>query len=255
MNLAWILARNTFREAIRDRLLVAVIVFGTVLVTASVVLAPLTLGEEERVVRDLGLSAVSTFTVLLIILVGTGMVYREIQQRTIDTLLTQPVGRSHFILGKFFGLYGSILVSVLALGAVYLAVVALFGGGLFPGLLLAIGLTALEAMVVTAVAIFFSSVASPLLSSLFTFLVLLAGHFGGTLKALAEQSGGPVLSGITRAMYFVLPSLHQFDVRNNILSSIPVPTAQVVGCAVYAVLYSSALIVCTILVFRRRDFD
>jgi ABC-type transport system involved in multi-copper enzyme maturation permease subunit len=255
MTLAWILARNTFREAIRDKLLVAVIVFGTVLVTASVVLAPLTLGEEERVVRDLGLSAVSIFTVLLIILVGTGMVFREIQQRTIDTLLTQPVSRSHFILGKFFGLYGSIFVSLAALGAVYLAVVALFGGGIFRGLFVALALTACEAIVVTAVAIFFSSVASPLLSSLFTFLVILAGHFGETLRALAEQSGGVVLSGITTGMYFVLPSLHQFDVRNNILSAVPVSTTQIAGCAAYAILYSAALILATILVFQRRDFD
>ena len=101
MSVPWILARNTFREAVRDRLLATALVFGGLLVATAVGLAPLTLGEHERVVRDLGLSAVSAFTLLLILLVGTGMVYREIERRTIDTILTQPIGRADFLLGKF----------------------------------------------------------------------------------------------------------------------------------------------------------
>jgi ABC-type transport system involved in multi-copper enzyme maturation permease subunit len=255
MTATWILARNTFREAIRDRLLSTVVVFGVVLVAASIVLAPLTLGEQEKVVRDLGLSAVSGFTMLLIILVGTGMVYREFERRTIDTILTQPVGRAHFILGKFFGLYLSVLASLLALGAVYLGIVALFGGGVRPGLLVALGLTALEALLVTAVAIFFSTLASPLLSALFTFLAILAGHFGETLADLANESGNAVLAAVTGGMYFLLPSLHQFDVRNNVLSGLPVASGQITGCAGYSLLYAGALLLVTIVVFERRDLE
>ncbi len=255
MSPVWILARNTFREAIRDRLLSTALVFGGVLVLASVILAPLTLGEHHRVVRDLGLSAVNAFTMLLIILIGTGMVYREIERRTIDTILTQPVGRPHFILGKFLGLYGSMLVCLAVLGVVYLAVVVLFGGGFAVGPLLALALTALEALIVTAVAIFFSSVASPLFSAVFTFLVLLAGHFGATLQGLANASGNVGLAGVVKVIYVVLPSLHQFDVRNNVLAGTPVPAAQLAGCAIYSLLYAGALLLVTMVAFQRKDFE
>ncbi len=255
MRNTWILARNTFREAVRDRLLTTVLVFGGILVTGSVVLAPLTLGEQDRVIRDLGLSAVSAFTLLLIVLVGTGMVHREIDRRTIETILSQPVDRAHFILGKFFGMYASVLVSFFVLSAVYLAVATLFGGGFRWHLLEALWLVAVEAFVVTAIAILFSAVASPLLSAVFTSLVFVAGHLADDLRLLAEQSGNGAVAAASQFAYVLLPALHHFDVRNNVVSGVPVPPDQILGCTAYSILYAGAVLVVTIVVFHRRDFE
>ena len=153
---AWILARNTFRESVRDRLITVVLVFGALLVASSALLAPLTLGEQGRVVRDLGLSAITLFSMILIVTAGTGLVFREIERKTIHTILTLPVSRTSFIVGKFFGLCGTVLVALAMLGALYVGVVAVFGGGVRSELFVAIGLVALEACVMTAVAVMFS---------------------------------------------------------------------------------------------------
>jgi len=255
MSHAFTLARNTFREAIRDRILTAVLAFGAVLVVSSVVLAPLTLGEEDRVIRDLGLTSISLFTLLTVVMVGTGMVYREIEHRTIYTILTHPVNRAQFIVGKFLGLYAGICLSIVALSVVYLAVVAVFAGGWDTNLVAALGLTAAEAAIVTAVAVFFSTVASPLLSAVFTFLVFVAGHLAGDLAALARQAGQGAVAKLVGALYVVLPSLHQFDVRNNILSGVPVDPGQIVSCFAYSFTYCVAVMVVTILAFSRRDFE
>jgi ABC-type transport system involved in multi-copper enzyme maturation permease subunit len=252
---AGILARNTFRESVRDRVLVAVLSFGALFVVSAVVLAPLTLGEQERVIRDLGLAAISLFTVLLIVLLGTAMVYREVERRTIQTILTHPVSRPAFILGKFLGFYATVLVSLAMLSAVYLLVVALFGGGVHAWLLATLGLAALEAMIVTAVAILFSTIASPLLSAVFTFLVFVAGHLAQDVKRLTEVSDNPGLHAVASAFGAVLPALHLFDARNNLLSGIAVPPSQLAGCAAYAVLYTAAVLAVTVLAFSRRDFE
>ena len=122
-------------------------------------------------------------------------------------------------------------------------------------LFLAMSLTALEALVVTSIALFFSSVASPLLSAVFTFFTFVAGHLAGDLKELASQSENPAVDAIAQAVYVVLPALHQFDVRNNVLSDVVVSTEQVVFCFAYAGLYSVAVLMLTIVAFGRRDFE
>lgn len=252
---AWILARNTFRESVRDRLLTMVLLFGGALVAASALIAPLTLGEETRVVRDLGLSSIAVFSMLLIVTAGTGLVFREIERKTIHTILTLPVSRASFIVGKFFGLLGTVLVAITMLAALYVGVVAMFGGGLRPSLLVAVLLVAMEATVMTAVAVMFSSVASPMLSALFTVLVYVGGNMAGDLKMLSKQVGSPVVDVLMDVFTVLLPALQTFHVRNNLLSEVPVPAAQVAYAAEYTLFYVVAVLIVTTVAFSRRDFE
>ncbi|MCA9752809.1 MAG: ABC transporter permease [bacterium] len=251
----WLLAQNTFRESLRDRLLSTLMFFGGIFVCASVVVAPLTLGQQDRIIRDLGLSSVAIFTILMIVMVGTGMVYREIERKTIHTILTQPVGRPSFILGKFLGLYGTVLVAIATLSAFWLGVVGLFGGGLHLYLFEAIAMVAMEAAIVTAVAIFFSSIASPLLSAVFTFLVWISGHLAHDLKMLTARAENPILDFVVEGLYLVLPSLHHFHVRNNILSGANLSQDQMLWGFAYCCLYCIAVLILTVLAFARRDFE
>jgi ABC-type transport system involved in multi-copper enzyme maturation permease subunit len=128
-------------------------------------------------------------------------------------------------------------------------------GGIDRNLPLAVAVTAMEALIVTSVALFFSTVASPFLSAVFTFLVFVAGHLAGDLKELVMRFGDRTIELLASVMYFVLPSLHQFDVRNNILSGIPVPTGQMLHCLGYPLLYTSAVLLVTIVAFQKRDFE
>lgn len=255
MSAVWILAKNTFREAVRDRLLTTVLVFGAVLVASSAVLAPLTLGEGDRVVRDLGLAAVNVFAMLLVVFVGTSLVYREIEQRTIYAILTQPLSRTQFLLGKFLGLWATVVASVAALGLLYFGVVGIFGSGPPGNLVLAVGLVALEGAIITSVAILFSTVASPFLAAVFTFLVYVAGHLAADLQLLARSAESRGLSIVTDVFSVILPALHAFHVRENVLSGIPIPPERVGWCLVVTVLYAGAALVAASLAFARRDFE
>jgi ABC-type transport system involved in multi-copper enzyme maturation permease subunit len=183
------------------------------------------------------------------------MVRREVESRTIDTILTHPVSRPAFILGKFAGFYATVLLCLGALSVMWLAVVALFGGGITSAILITPALSALEALVVTSVAILFSAVASPLLSAVFTVLVFVAGHVAYDVKRLAELSESRARETAPNVVYAGLPSLLHFDTRNNLLTGVPVPTEQLVGCVAYALLYSAALLALTIFAFGRRDFE
>lgn len=249
------IARNTFREAVRDRLLTTILVFGAVIVASSVILAPLTLGEEDRIVRDLGLTAVNVFAMLLVIFVGTSLVYREVEQRTIYAMLTQPISRTQFLLGKYLGLYAAVFSSVAILGLFYILVVQFVGSGAMGNLVLAVGLVALEGAILTAVAVLFSTVASPFLSAVFTFLVYVAGHLAADLKLLAKHASAPGLNVLGDIFSVIVPALHAFHVRDNIISGMAIPGERLAWCVLATLLYSAAALATASLAFARRDFE
>jgi ABC-type transport system involved in multi-copper enzyme maturation permease subunit len=170
-------------------------------------------------------------------------------------MLTQPISRTQFLLGKFFGLYATVLVSVAILGCFYFFVVRLFGSGDMSNLTLAVGLVALEGAILTAVAVLFSTVASPFLSAVFTFLVYVAGHLAADLKLLAKHAEAPGLSFVGDVFAVLVPALHAFHVRDNILSGIAIPWERLVWCVAATLLYSAAALVTASLAFARRDFE
>jgi ABC-type transport system involved in multi-copper enzyme maturation permease subunit len=251
----WTLAENTFREAVRDRMLVACLVFGAMVLGGAVALAPLTLGEGGRIIADLGLAAISVFSFLILVLVGTGLVYKEIERRTIMTILTHPVHRHEFVLGKYLGLLGTLLLCLAMLSVLYLGIVQVFGNGVGLNHVAALLLTALEIMLATAVALFFATVASPILSAVFTCSTVVLGFLSDDLRSLALANGTPLLQGIAKAAYVVLPAFHQFNIRNNLLSGVPVPIEYVASCIAYALLDTAAILLVTIAVFSKRDFQ
>lgn len=248
------LAQNTFREAVRDRMLVACLAFGALAVGGSVLLAPLTLGEGGRIISDLGLAAISFFCLLILMLVGTSLVYKEIERRTIATLLTHPVHRYEFVLGKFLGLLATLFVCLAILSALYLGAVAVFGSGVQMNHIAALLLTGLEVVLATAVALFFATVSSPLLSAVFTLATFVTGSLADDLRSLAASAGSPILQVIAKGIYLVLPGFHHFSIRNHLLSGVPVPPEHLMHCFVYATLDTAAILCLAILLFSRRDF-
>jgi len=250
-----VLAQNTFREAVRDKMLVACLAFGAITLGGAVCLAPLTLGEQGRIISDMGLASISLFSIVILVLVGTGLIYKEIERRTITTILTHPVHRYEFVLGKFVGLVTMLLVCLAALSVLYLGVVAVFGDGIGFNHLAALFLTALEIIMATAVALFFATVASPILSAVFTVCVFILGYLSDDLRSLALSSGSAAVQLAAKTVYAVLPAFHHFHVRNHLLSGVPVPPEHLLRCILYAALDTTALLLLTIAVFRKRDFQ
>jgi len=257
------IARNTFRENIRDKILYNLILFALIMILSSVALGQLTLGHEEKVIVDIGLSAISIFGTLIAIFIGISLVYKELEKRTVYALLAKPVHRHEFILGKYLGLLCTLLVNVVIM-AIGLILTLMYHGGVgFPGylrLIPAVYLSFLSLALTTALALVFSTFSTPALSALFTFFLWVIGHFNGDLLEFGRLMKSVPLQWLFRVLYYVLPNLSNFttiDSRNVIESAAyrqPIDPIAVLWVTVYGLLYCGILLVLSIAVFSRRDF-
>lgn len=262
MNIA-VVARNTFRENIRDRVLYNLILFALVMTVSSIALGQLTLGYERKVIVDLGLSAISIFGTLIAIFIGIGLVHKELERRTVYVLLSKPVRRHEFILGKYLGLLATLSVNV-AVMTVGLWLSMLYQGGIEPAgyarILPAVYLIFLSLALTTALALVFSTFSTPALSALFTLFLWISGHFNYDLLEFASMSRTAAMRRAFQALYYLVPNFSNFtsiDSRNVIQSAAyaqPVDWAAVGWITVYGLVYSGALLALAVAVFSRRDF-
>lgn len=248
------IARNTFREAVRDKVFGLVGAFGLLLVLTSIVLSPLTVGAQTKMVADVGLASISIFAMLIILLMGSGLVHKEIDKRTIMTVLSKPLTRTDYVLGKYFGLLSTLAVIMAAMSALFLLAVWLTPTVFEMGYLKALYMGLLEMSLVTAVAIFFSSFTSPILTSLFTLGVFLAGHTLTDLRTFAAMAESTGVIWSMNALRWILPDLEIFNVRNAAVHNLPIEPEHIFWASVYAVLYSTICLLLGAWIFGRREF-
>ncbi|MFH1312813.1 MAG: ABC transporter permease subunit [Candidatus Eisenbacteria bacterium] len=248
------LASNTFREGVRDRLFVAVVIFGAAILASSFIIAPLSLGEQERITQDMGLAAISVLSFLIAVLIGTGIVYKEIERRTIYTVIAKPVSRWQFIIGKFAGLTATVSL-LMAMMTVLLVVVSWVAAGSFhPHILTAVFLTWMELLLLTALSVMMSTLSSPILGAIFTLLLYLIGHTSADLKQLASRFGSGSVKVVVGAIYYTLPNLEYLNVRSKVIHDVPIDFHYVAFASSYALLYTMAFLIIAVLVFERREF-
>lgn len=249
---AYAIAVNTFKEAVRDRILAVCFVFAILLMASSTVLSWLTVGSELKIVTDFGLAAEAFFAALIAVLVGINLVHKEVDKRTIYAVLAKPVPRWLFIVGKYLGLMAVLVVAIALMSVFYLALVW-WKGGVFPAHLFgALFLSVLEVSVITSVAIVFSSFAPPIEAAIFTAGVWAIGHMSWGFAALAERL--PSTAGNTIGLlYYVVPDLETFNVRSQVVHELAVSPAYYAGAVAYALAYSASMLVLAVLIFRRRD--
>jgi Cu-processing system permease protein len=247
-------ALNTFRESVRDRVLLTLIIFAVLVMGASRVIQPLALGEESKVIKDMGLAAIALFCVLIAILVGGRLVYKEVEKRTIYIILSKPVRRWEFILGKYFGLLGVLVISLVVMTACFYLVLLVLRAGTPLSLLLAVLMTFFELTVLTAAAVLFSTFATPITGSVFAFGIYFVGHMARDLKMLAAMSPSPVVKVVSLALYYILPNLSNFNIRGDVVHGAMLDPMALVLSAVYAVVYSSVLLLLSAAVFSRKEF-
>lgn len=251
------IALNTFRESIRDRVLYNLILFVLILVAASVFVSDLSLDMESQFTAALGLSAMVVFGALIAIFIGVGLVYKEIDKRTIYSLLSKPVHRHEFILGKYAGLCLTLLVnSAVMVLATELAL--LYVNGKFVPLqtavLAASFLVYLELVLVVAVALMFSSFTTPMLSALFSFAVYVIGHFSKDLLVMASLSGSTTTRVVLTTLYYLLPNLSNFGFITEASHGRIVPLGMAASATVYATVYVGILLSAAVLIFQKRNF-
>lgn len=251
------IALNTFREAVRDRVLYNLVLFALLLIGSAIFLGELSGGQETKIIVDLGLSAILLFGLFIAIFVGVGLVYKEIERRTLYAILSKPVGRGEFLLGKYLGLCLTLLVNVLVMG-LGVSLALLYVGREWNPLIVSIWPTLLllylELLILTATALLFSSFSSPALSALLTFFVFVIGHFSADLKTFAASLGGTAARWFFGALYYLLPNFSHFTFITPAAHGEMPATSAVLVAAAYAFLYATVLLAAATIIFRRRNF-
>lgn len=249
-----LIARNTFREATRDRVLAGMVGAGLVLLLATQFLAPLALGEGKRLTIDLGLSGISLLGLLAILMVGTNLVAKEVERRTIYNLLSRPISRHDYLIGKWAGLSAALWTMAVAIGVALCGLLAIRGEGAnnLP-VLQAVYLSGLELTVITAVAVFFSALATPVLSALYTLGLYVVGQWSYDLRGLAGQMPTPVAKLVGAAANLV-PNLPLFNMRTLAAASESTSVAHLALATVYAAVFCASALALATAAFETRDF-
>jgi ABC-type transport system involved in multi-copper enzyme maturation permease subunit len=267
LNAVRCVAVAVFRESVRDRVFYNLVFFAVLLVGASILIGQLTAGQDVKIIKDLGLAATSLFGIFIAIFVGISLVSKEVDRRSVYPLFAKPIRRSAFIVGKYAGLLLTLLANTLVMtAAIYLVLFFLSRGvppsvqqawdapALDPALLKAIALIYVEIALVTALALFFSTYSSPMLSAVFTLGIYVAGQFNADLERLNQIVSSPVAAGLGKVCYYVLPDFARFDVKLAVVHGIPVSAAYVASTVGYAAIYIAALLFGATVLFNRRDF-
>lgn len=249
-----VIALNTFRENLRDKILYNLLLFALLLIGASVVLGELTIAEKKKMVFDIGLAAINLVGVVIAIFVGIGLVSKEIERRTVYTIMARPISRSHFILGKYCGLALTLLVNVSVMLVVYLVTLWVNQVELHVGVLQAVTLVYVELLLVTAIALFFSTFSSATLSAMMTLGLYVVGHLTTDLKTLAEKSTQSAVKTVTTVLYYVCPNLEALNLKGEAAAGLAMGASYLTLAATYGLLYAAVLVTGACYVFQRRDF-
>jgi ABC-type transport system involved in multi-copper enzyme maturation permease subunit len=254
VNGAFAIAHNTVREVVRQRMVLVLALFGVGLVAASQVLSPIALGEGRKVVTDFGLAGSSLLATLLAVMLGSNLLHKELERRTIYAVMAKPIRRSEFLLGKFMGLWVTSAALVAGMTVIVLALLTVAYRET-PWLLLgSLAMTVVELGVITAVVVFFSSFTTPALTAFFAMATIVAGNFAGDLRYFASQGVSSWIAWTTEAVYWLLPHLAVFNARGQVVHGIAVEPERLAFAAAYGLLYMVALLVAAGAIFERREF-
>ena len=249
------IAANTFREAVRDRVLYNLIAFALLLSGAAVFVGQISIDIEKLVVINLGLTAVSLFGVVIAIFIGIGLVSKEIEKRTLYTVLSRPVRRWEFIVGKFFGLAGTLVVNT------FLMAIGVFAALLYVSrhfhrpdawILVALYFIVLQFLIICSLALLFSSFSSPLLSAVFAFALFVIGSFAEDLRGFAGMAHGLSRWLATAAAYLV-PNFSALNVISSVAHEQPVAAHLIFYNTAYALTYAAMVLCGAVLIFERRN--
>lgn len=251
------IASNTIREARRHRIFYSILFFALAIILNSFLFSHLTVATYDRILRDIGTAAIDLFGVLLAIFLGVGMVSREVDRRTVYTVVTKPIRRADFILGKFLGLT---CVLALTLGLMFLcflgvaAAMSTFAAPNYGTLVWYLVLRLVELTVLVAFAILMSTFSSSAIAAFATVGLYLIGHFTDDLYFFGSRAESALARAIARGIYWVLPNLSRFSVSEQIAYNTPVGAAWAGTSIMYGFLYVAAFLVVAVVVFERRDF-
>lgn len=253
MNVILTIARNTFKEVLRDKVFYNLFVFALLMIGSALLLGTLTIGEQSKIIKDIGLASIDLFGVLIAIFVGVGLISKEIEKRTIYTIIAKPVHRYQFLLGRFAGLVFTMWVNTAVMLVAFCVILIVGGTSPDSGLMKAVGLMTVAQLIVLSAAMLFSTFTTPTLSGIFTLALYVIGELTPDLKTLSEKLSG-VSRGLLSGSYYLLPNLALFNVKGEAVHGVPITAGYMLTAICYGVSYAAVVLLLSCFVFQRRDF-
>jgi ABC-type transport system involved in multi-copper enzyme maturation permease subunit len=254
LNRVWAVAANTFRETIRERVLYNLVFFAVLMTLSGLLLGQLSIRQDEKIIKDLGLAAMDVFGTVIAIFIGVGLVSKEIERRSLFPLLAKPLRRDELLIGKAVGLALTLLVNV-GVMAVGLYLTLLLTGRAFDlAMLKAVYGIYLGLLLVLALALLFSTVTSSAVASVCTVSMVAAGRFSDVIRNMNQVTSG-VPAPATEVLYWLLPNFRNFDFKNAVVYGLPVPFDLLAFVTLYAAVYGGVLLLLALAVIRTKDFQ
>ncbi len=247
------IALNMFREAVRDKILFNLLFFAMLMIASAGLGGMLSVGEQARIITDIGLAAMNIFGVLIAIFLGISLVGKEMDRRTIYNVLSKPISRPLFLLGKYLGLALTLFVNIVAMMAVFVLLLWLIGEPIHPTLVMPIAMIYLELLVVIAISLFFSTFTTMTLSTIFTLAVYLVGHLSGLLRSMTEK-GTPPVRFLGEALYYLLPNFDHFNYKRYASHLLWIPDGLIGSSVLYGLFYIVLLLSLSVMSFQGREF-
>ena len=251
------IALNTFRENLRDKIMIGVLIFTFLIILSNIVTVSLTTGQWTRLTTDVGLGAIAVFGILLSIFLGITLINKEVEKKTIYTIISKPIRRHHFLIGKYLGLVLTIFVNTTLMLLVLYCVLMYLSpaeGAPYLGIFKAWLLMLMEFMVIAAIGAFFSSFTSPVLAAMFTIGFWAIGHMITDVGYWGLKSGDETVRTMAKTLFYAMPNLELFNVRNRVTYNIKIEWSYIGWVVSYALLYVTFILGSASVIFSKRDF-
>lgn len=248
-----ILAFNTYREILRDKILYGFLVFAVFFISISLALGQLSYAEQVRITANFGTTALQLSSIFLAILLGAVLLPKEIEKKTILTILVRPLARWQFLLGKVLGLFLMIFVVGIGLSTIVALVMWLAGASELFYIVPVLYGTLLESLIMLSVTLMFSTFSRPILVGCMSFGIFLIGHWQSTLRELAKQDSDTILSTVKSVVEFIIPDLEVFNWKGLLVYQDPISYSSLAMAGVYAVGWFVAFMLIAAYIFERKD--
>ena len=249
----WSIAKNTYKEIIRDKILYGVLIVALLVTASSFFLATISLDQDARVLQDFGLASIHLFTLFICIFVATNSLNKDVERRALYLLFSKPISRSQYVLGKYLGFILLLVTTLLILGGLFSLGTFFTDRTIIRGEIITLLYSFLEISFLTAWAVLFASFTAPLNAALYSIALFIVGHSLVTLKQYVDKVGSHLLQNVMHFFYYVLPNLEKFDVRQAVLYAIHIPLATIIWTLFYWLVYTALILFLSVQVTKQRE--
>lgn len=255
MRVIRVIAANTLREALRDKILYLFLGFAVALLVSSKIFGILTVGDQSKIIMDMGLAGIQFFLMLVAVMMSVLLISREIDSRTVYYVLAKPLRRWQFLLGKYVGLLATVLINLVLMSVILVVLVRIYGGDLDLRLFIATGMIGVEMALLVAFATLFSVLTKPILGSVFTLAVFVVGHVSQDLWLLTRHLPGSLGRTLVSVLYYVVPNLERFNFKTEVVHQLAIPPTAVGFALVYGVAFTAVVLLLACLRFEGKDLQ